>query len=115
MSKELSNKRQELEMARARLKELARDLDIFEPDVDELDYDEWLDELYEPYECGVTIYASDALKNCDPIAYRCGFNDYINSLDPEDFEEYRDIKEEIDELESDIFDLEQEIEELEAE
>lgn len=44
-------------------------------------YDEWLDEISEPYELGYsTFYPSDVLKNCDPTAYRCGFSDYQESM-----------------------------------
>lgn len=49
--------------------------------VDERDYDEWLDEIYEPYEICGTFYASDVLKNCDPIMYETGKSDYANGLD----------------------------------
>lgn len=30
--------------------------------------------------CGLTYLPSDVLKSTDPIAYRCGVNDYIDSL-----------------------------------
>jgi len=45
-------------------------------------YDEFLDEIYPPVNIGtLTFYASDILKNCDPIAYRIGMSEY------EDFQE----------------------------
>ena len=28
----------------------------------------------------ITFYASAVLKKCDPIAYRCGLNDYVDML-----------------------------------
>jgi len=28
----------------------------------------------------ITFYASVVLRQCDPIAYRCGFNDYVDML-----------------------------------
>jgi hypothetical protein len=44
-------------------------------------YDDMLDECCEPYNLnGMTYYASDILKECDPIAYRVGFADYADSL-----------------------------------
>jgi hypothetical protein len=38
--------------------------------------DEMLDEVYPPYQIGgLTFYASQILKNCDPIAYRIGLSE----------------------------------------
>ena len=53
------------------------------------------------------------MKNVDPTAYRCGLVDYVDSLDVEDSDEYKELQEEIDQLKSDIEDLESEIEDLE--
>lgn len=40
-------------------------------------YDQWLDDCYDKVEIRCIIfYASDIMKNCDPIAYRCGFSDF---------------------------------------
>ena len=54
-----------------------------EKEVDEYvrdNYDDLLDECYGPYEIGYcTLYASEILKNCDPIAYSCAMHDYIDS------------------------------------
>jgi hypothetical protein len=42
-------------------------------------YDEWLDECYQPYNIGVLEWtASQILKELDPIAYRTGFNDWLD-------------------------------------
>lgn len=42
----------------------------------EENYDDILDEIYEPYEIGCcSFYASQILKECDPIAYHCGLSD----------------------------------------
>lgn len=44
-------------------------------------YDEMLDECYGEIEiCGYSYDASIALYRVDPIAYRCGFSDYTDSL-----------------------------------
>jgi len=53
--------------------------EVEEPDLEMTDeeFDEVLDELYEPYEMGfLTFYASDILKEMDPIAYRETKNNY---------------------------------------
>lgn len=45
------------------------------------DYDDALDASYSKcYIEGVTLYPSDILKKCDPIAYNCGKEDYLTSL-----------------------------------
>jgi hypothetical protein len=43
-------------------------------------YDNMLDECFETVRIGSLTYApSDVLRKTDPIAYRCGFLDYINA------------------------------------
>jgi len=40
-------------------------------------FDAMLDECHKPYTVGGCTYdPSDILRNVDPTAYRCGFNDY---------------------------------------
>ena len=48
-------------------------------------YEEMLDDCEGPVElCGMTYSASYVLKEIDPTAYRCGFNDYVDSLTDDD-------------------------------
>ena len=42
-------------------------------------YDEMLDECYPDQVMGIT--ASVILKKCDPIAYSCGFDDWLDSCE----------------------------------
>lgn len=50
-------------------------------------YDEMLDELYEVNIAGYSFSTAYALKELDPIAYRCGLLDYVDSLElPEEYE-----------------------------
>lgn len=45
-------------------------------------YDEMLDELYPTMDiAGIEFEPSRVLKELDPIAYRCGFNDWLDSCD----------------------------------
>jgi len=45
-------------------------------------YDDMLDEAYGTVEiAGMTYDTSRVLSECDPIAYRCGFNDYLDMID----------------------------------
>ncbi len=48
-------------------------------------YDEMLDDCEGPVTlCGMTYSASQVLREVDPTAYRCGFNDYVDSLTQDD-------------------------------
>ena len=85
-----------------------------DPDDYEYQFDESLDDSIPEIEiCCLTYSPSHVLKNVDPTAYRCGLNDFVDSLDVEDSDEYEALQEEIDQLKSDIEDLESEIEDLE--
>ena len=92
-----------------------------DPDDYEDQFDESLDDSIPEIEIGCLTYSpSYVLKNVDPTAYRCGLNDFVDSLDVEDSDDYKalqseidDIQDEIDQLQSDIEDLENEIEDLE--
>ena len=44
-------------------------------------YDEMLDDCYPAVRVGdSTFYPSTVLKECDPIAYRVGFHEFVDSL-----------------------------------
>jgi len=48
-------------------------------------FNEMLDDCEGPVElCGSTYSASYVLREIDPVAYRCGFNDYVDSLTDDD-------------------------------
>ena len=77
-------------------------------------FDDSLDNSIPEIEIGCLTYSpSHVLKNVDPTAYRCSLNDFVDSLDVEESDEYKALQEEIDQLKSDIEDLESEIEDLE--
>ena len=78
-------------------------------------FDELLDESGTVEAGGYSFYPSRILKELDPTAYRCSLNDFVDSFDVEDSDEYKELQEEIDQLKSDIEDLESEIEDLESE
>ncbi|EOK9195622.1 hypothetical protein PST17_RS13950 [Escherichia coli] len=90
--------------------ELEDKIDNFEIDEDKYDdkYDEWLDEIYGEIMIGnISFLPSRILKELDPIAYRCGFSDYIDSLDIEDDEEYQELQTELEEVKEEIAELEE--------
>jgi uncharacterized protein YlxW (UPF0749 family) len=70
-------------------------------------YDEMLDDCYgEVNICGMTFYSSVAFRELDPIAYRCGFSDFADSMDNDEFEEYTELQEELKELQEELKELE---------
>jgi hypothetical protein len=45
-------------------------------------FDEWLDDVYPTYAiAGITLYPSQILKNCDPIAYRIALSEIEDDED----------------------------------
>ncbi len=90
--------------------ELEDKIDNFEIDEDKYDenYDEWLDEIYGEIMIGnISFLPSRILKELDPIAYRCGFSDYIDSLDIENDEEYQELQTELEEVKEELAELEE--------
>jgi len=48
-------------------------------------YDDMLDDVYgSVWIAGMTYNTSRVLSECDPIAYRCGFNDYLDMIDEDE-------------------------------
>jgi hypothetical protein len=57
-------------------------------------YDELLDECYPTVKvCGYDFSPSYALKELDPIAYRCGFGDWLDSENLTTYEDEADEEE----------------------
>lgn len=73
-------------------------------------YREMLEEAYEDVEvCGMLMCPVRILENLDPIAFDCGFNDYVDSLDPSEFAEYWRLEEELEALEAEESEVDEEI------
>ena len=113
---EVEMKEQEIRKMQAQIADKEKQQEQIELDpVDFADqFNELLDDSIPEIEIGCLTYSpSHVLKNVDPTAYRCGLNDFVDSLDVEDSDEYKALQEESDQLQSDIEDLENEIEDLE--
>ncbi len=57
-------------------------------------YDDMLDEVIEPMNFGsFSLYPSRVLREVDPVAYRVGFHDYMDSegIDTDDLEDDADL------------------------
>lgn len=118
---QLNAKKQERALNLADLEVKKQEMDDYEIDPDSLEesYKECLNECQDMP--NGWEYA-DVLERMDPIMYRCGLNDYADSFDKEEFQDYKELQEEFEEfdnindhLNDEIFDIENEIEDLEAE
>ena len=111
------NINQQIEMLESKIDAIKADIekkqseiDNFEYEISESDFDSYLDDEGSVIVCGMEFYPSDILKNCDPIAYRCAKSDYESSYDLDDVAEYCDLKDELEALESELEDLQSELE-----
>ena len=106
----------EIENIELNISELKADIDSFEYSLTESEFDEHLDDCYDEVSiCGMTYTASQVLKECDPIAYRCMKSDYESNFDLDDCTEYTDMVDELESLKSDLEHLKDELNDLESE
>ena len=64
---------------------------------------------------GYEYNAIDALYELDSIAFREMYNNHIDTLDKSDFGEYKELEEELEELENELLEIDEQIEQLENE
>ena len=94
-------------------KALQAQIDNFELDPDDYTerYDDMLDECHGDF-------MGYILKEMDPVAYRCGLLDYLDSLDQDeekmDNDECLELFNQLEEIESEIEELEEELAELDG-
>ena len=106
----LQAKRDELVKA---VKDKQKEIDCF--DVSEYyDEDMFIEEIREEYGSvnimGYEYNAIDALYELDNIAFREMYNNHIDTLDKNDFEEYQELAEELGEIENKLLDINNQIE-----
>jgi hypothetical protein len=94
-------------------------LESFEPDDDEAHerYDAMLNDCYSFAKVGGPfehMQPSEVLKECDPTAYRCGFNDWLDGEDKSTFDGYSDLEEAVELAESERDDAENARDDAEA-
>ena len=118
---QINAKKQERALNLAALEVKKQEMDDYEIDPDSLE-ESYKDCLNEMEEMPNGWDYSDVLERMDPIMYRCSLNDYADSFDKEEFQDYKELLEEYeefdninDQLNDEIFDLENEIEDLESE
>lgn len=80
-----------------------REMDDYEIDVDDEDFDDWIDDLEGPITvCGMQYCASRVLKEIDSVAYRCAKVDYEDGLDKSDFDDYQQLELRLESLEEEL-------------
>ena len=98
-------------------KALQAQIDGFELDPDDYaeQYEEMLDDCHGDF---LGMNASYILKEMDPVAYRCGLLDYLDSLDQDeekmDNDECLELFDQLEDIESEIEELEEELAELDS-
>jgi hypothetical protein len=97
-----------IEELKSKIEEIKKEIETFELDPDEYENEFWdlLDAEGTIDVAGIGFYPSRILMELDPIAYRCSLIDYVGCMDVEDCKEYRDLVEELEQLESELEDLE---------
>lgn len=113
MNAQIEAKQSEIDFINKSISLLTYNIDTFEYECSENEFDEFLDDCHETYNLGgMTFYPSDILKSCDPIAYRCAKSDYESNFDLDDCEEYKDMVEQLESLNNELEDLENELSDL---
>ena len=108
---QINAKKQERALNLASLEVKKQEMDDYEIDPDSLE-ESYKDFLNEMEEMPNGWDYSDVLERMDPIMYRCGLNDYADSFDKEEQDDYKELLEEYeefdninDQLNDEIYDL----------
>lgn len=103
---EMVNLKEEIEMKREELDEMELDPDDY---IEQ--YEDMLKECYTEKGDG-NIYIGNlcyniahVLKKVDPIAYRCGLTEYVDSVDITETADYNELEEEISDMELELDNL----------
>lgn len=96
---QLNAKKQERALNLAALEVKKQEMEDYEIDPDSLE-ESYKEALNESYEMPNGWEYSDVLEQMDPIMYRCGLNDYADGFDKENQDDYRELMEQLEDLES---------------
>lgn len=93
----------------AAIEQLNNKIDNYEIDPEDHveKYDDLLDEDGAVMVGGCEFFPSRILSELDPIAYRCGLNDYVDGLDLSDDENYCELCDELADLEVELEEVEE--------
>lgn len=106
-----------IEIKKAEIAAKEKEIDNFEVDVDEYEesYCDCMDSEGPVTVCGLTFDPSKIIRELDPIAYRCGLVDYVDSIDKTEDAGYIELTEELETLEDELSDLESELDDIDDE
>jgi len=104
----MTTKEKQITEIKKQIADKQKEIDNFELDNDDYieQYEECLNEQGDISIGSLTYSPANVLKNVDEIAYNCGLNDFVDSIDKEDNEEYKKLLEELETLEDELTDLE---------
>jgi chromosome segregation ATPase len=105
-----------IEYLESKVEDLTKALHNFELDPEDYEeqFDDFLNEEGDAIKiCGCFYSRSEILKEVDPINYRCSLSEFVDSIDIEDTDEYKELEDEISQLDAEIVRLKKEIEETE--
>lgn len=98
------------------LNEAQEAVENFEYNPSDDEYDAWLDELHGDVTLGYSTWsASEVIKTMSPTDYRVGRTDFIDSVDIEDLDAYKELVQERDNLQAEVASLLEQIADLESE
>ena len=99
-----------IDEVKAEIEELEKEIDQFELDEDDYTdlYDEALNEGGPVRIGGLEYDPAYVLREVDPTAYRCGLADFVAGMELTDSDEYRELVEQLEELQDELTDLEDE-------
>ena len=105
----------EIENLELNISEVKAEIDNFEYSMTDSEFDDILDNSYDEVDiCGITYWASYALKECDPVAYCCMKSEYEGGFDLDNCTEYTGMVESLESLESELESLQDELNDLES-
>ena len=117
LEEDIRMQKKELENIEEILEEAIEERDRFELDESEYEdvYIEMLDEQGDIYIGNISFSPSDILSKLDPIAYRVGLSDFVDSMDVTESPEYIELEEKVEALEEEKEALETAIEKMQDE
>lgn len=117
LENQLEDKKSELGDIEETLQDAIDERDRFELDESEYEdvYIEMLDEQGDIYIGNISFSPSDILSKLDPIAYRVGLSDFVDSMDVTESPEYIELEEKVEALEEEKEALETAIEKMQDE
>lgn len=116
LKQQIEQVKEQIIKKRDEISEKQKEINLYTVERDDDEYEDYLNDSFGDVDiCGMNFLAGSALRELDPTAFRIGLIDWLNSLDPSDEDEYKELECDLEDLEAELEDLESEESELEAE